>query len=61
VRVAKTGDSYNVEIDFLLPKSLSGIPLVQLDNIRQELFDQIKGDYEMWLTISFTTERKWMI
>ncbi len=61
VRVAKTGGSYNVEIDFLLPKSLSGIPLVQLDNIRQELFDQIKGDYEMWLTISFTTERKWMI
>jgi cation diffusion facilitator family transporter len=61
VRVAKTGKSYNVEIDFLLPKSSAEIPLVQLDNIRQELYDQIKGDYEMWLTISFTTERKWMI
>lgn len=61
VRVAKTGDSYNVEIDFLLPKSSSNISLAQLDTIRQELYDQIKGDYEMWLTISFTTERKWMI
>lgn len=61
VRVAKTGDSYNVEIDFLLPKSNADIPLAQLDNIRQELFDHIKGNYQMWLTISFTTERKWMI
>ncbi|MHA4738919.1 cation diffusion facilitator family transporter [Dyadobacter sp. MSC1_007] len=61
VRVAKTGNSYTIEIDFLLPKSLSGTTVSRLDEIRQELYDQIKGDYEMWLTISFTTERKWMI
>jgi len=61
VRVAKTGSSYTIEIDFLLPKNLAGMKVVELDLIRQELYDQIKGDYKMWLTISFTTERKWMI
>lgn len=61
VRVVKTGRSYTVEIDFLLPKSLENIPLYELDEIRQELYDQIKGDYAMWLTMSFTTERKWML
>jgi cation diffusion facilitator family transporter len=61
VRVAKTGSSYTIEIDFLLPKHLSNMKVVDLDGIRQELYDQIKGDYKMWLTISFTTERKWMI
>lgn len=61
VRVAKTGSSYTIEIDFLLPKNLSDMKVGDLDLIRQELYDQIKGDYKMWLTISFTTERKWMI
>jgi cation diffusion facilitator family transporter len=61
VRVVKTGNSYNIEIDFLLPKSLSNMPVSEFDEIRQKLHDQIKGDYEMWLIISFTTERKWMI
>jgi cation diffusion facilitator family transporter len=61
VRVAKTGKSYTVEIDFLLPKSLSDTPVSQMDEIREKLHEQIRGDYEMWLNISFTTERKWMI
>ncbi len=61
VRVAKTGSSYTVEIDFLLPKSQAHTPLIELDSIRQELYELIKGDYQMWLTISFTTERKWML
>nr|WP_229248415.1 cation transporter [Dyadobacter sandarakinus] len=61
VRVAKTGNSYTVEIDFLLPKSMSAMSVAELDGIRQILYDRIKGEYEMWLTISFTTERKWMI
>jgi predicted Co/Zn/Cd cation transporter (cation efflux family) len=60
VRVAKMGNSYTVEIDFLLPKSQAHIPLQELDLIRQELYELIRGDYEMWLTISFTTERKWI-
>lgn len=61
VRVAKTGGSYTIEIDFLLPKELAQMVVKDLDRIRQELYDQINGDYKMWLTISFTTERKWMI
>ncbi|TLV03432.1 cation diffusion facilitator family transporter [Dyadobacter luticola] len=61
VRVAKTGKSYTIEIDFLLPKNLSDMPVSKMDEIREQLHDQIKGDYEMWLNISFTTERKWMI
>lgn len=61
VRVAKTGSSYTIEIDFLLPKNLADMQVSQLDEIRQQLHDRIKGDYEMWLTISFTTERKWML
>jgi cation diffusion facilitator family transporter len=61
VRVAKTGSSYTVEIDFLLPMSLSDMQVSELDVLRQELYDQIKGSFPMWLTISFTTERKWMI
>jgi cation diffusion facilitator family transporter len=61
VRVAKTGSSYTVEIDFLIPKTASDMQVGELDLLRQQLYDQIKGDYKMWLTISFTTERKWMI
>lgn len=61
VRVAKTGGSYTVEIDFLLPKSMSDMKVAELDNIRQEVYDRIKGNYTMWLTISFTTERKWIL
>lgn len=61
VRVAKTGGSYVVEIDFLLPKEQSERNIADLDLIRQQLYDMIKGSYEMWLTISFTTERKWML
>jgi len=61
VRVVKTGSSYTVEIDFLVPKDQAQKPLIELDEIRQELYDLIKGDYQMWLTISFTTERKWML
>jgi len=61
VRVAKTGSSYTIEIDFLLPKELAETQVKKLDFIRQELYDLIKGDYKMWLTISFTTELKWMI
>lgn len=61
VRVAKTGGSYTIEIDFLLPKDLGGTQVQDLDLVRQELYDAIRGEYKMWLTISFTTERKWMI
>ena len=61
VRVAKTGSSYTIEIDFLLPEELAHTQVKDLDAIRQELYDHIRGDYKMWLTISFTTERKWMI
>jgi cation diffusion facilitator family transporter len=61
VRVAKTGGSYTIEIDFLLPEELAHTQVKDLDAIRQELYDRIRGDYKMWLTISFTTERKWMI
>jgi cation diffusion facilitator family transporter len=61
VRVAKTGRSYTIEIDFLLPKILSDKQVGELDLIRQEFYDLLSADYTMWLTISFTTERKWMI
>lgn len=61
VRVSKTGNSYTVEIDFLLPKHLADTPVSRLDEIRQEVHEQISGDYEMWLTIAFTTQRKWII
>ena len=61
VRVVKTGSSYTIEIDFLLPGDLSATTVKDLDVIRQELYDLIKGEYKMWLNISFTTERKWMI
>ncbi|KAA0994160.1 cation diffusion facilitator family transporter [Dyadobacter sp. UC 10] len=61
VRVTKTGNSYTVEIDFLLPQELAHTPVSKLDEIRQQVHDQISGNYEMWLTISFTTKRKWII
>lgn len=61
VRVAKTGSSYTIEIDFLVPMSQADTSVSDLDLIRQELFDKIKGNYTTWLTISFTTERKWIL
>lgn len=56
VRVAKTSRSYTIEIDFLLPKELAEMQVKELYLIRQELYDRIKGDYKMWLTISFATD-----
>ena len=61
VRVSKTGGSYNIEIDFLLSKKMGAYTLNELDDIRQELYEQIHGDYGMWLTISFSTELKWIM
>lgn len=61
VRITKMGNSYTIEIDFLLPQSQAQTSLEALDSIRQELYERIKGNYEMWLTISFTTERKWIL
>ncbi len=50
-----------IEIDILIPPSYPIQDVVELDNIRNEIDDEIGGKRtEKWVTISFTTSRRWM-
>lgn len=50
-----------IEIDILIPKSYPIQDVAELDGIRNEIDDRIGGKRsEKWVTISFTTLRRWM-
>lgn len=53
---------YNIiEIDILLPKNYSCQRIEALDEIRNEIDDAIGGrSDEKWVTITFTTTKRWM-
>ncbi|WP_316821469.1 cation diffusion facilitator family transporter [Pedobacter gandavensis] len=60
--IAKTGKYHLIEIDFLLPEGYPLQSVDELDAIRAEVYDGIKNkNNNLWLTISFTAQRRWML
>ncbi|MCX2451319.1 cation diffusion facilitator family transporter [Pedobacter sp. PLR] len=60
--IAKTGKHHLIEIDFLLPEGYPLHSVDELDLIRAEVYDGIKDkNNNLWLTISFTAQRRWML
>ncbi|WGQ11954.1 cation diffusion facilitator family transporter [Pedobacter gandavensis] len=60
--IAKTGKYHLIEIDFLLPEGYPLHSVDELDLIRAAVYEGIKNkNNNLWLTISFTAQRKWML
>lgn len=61
-RVSKIGRELRIEIDFVYNKDSKLKTLDQMDNVREEINDAIKHiDYNKWLNVSFTGNKKWAV
>lgn len=61
VRVNKMGSTIFIEIDFLVARDFKFGSIRQQDQIREKIENLLDiTDYELWLTIGFTTRRKWL-
>lgn len=61
-RVSKVGRELRIEIDFVYNKDSKLKTLDQMDNVREEINDAIKHiDYNKWLNVSFTSNKKWAV
>ncbi|WP_051314705.1 cation diffusion facilitator family transporter [Alteribacter aurantiacus] len=62
IRVAKVGSKLFIEIDFIVDPKTWEPTVKEQDQIREELLVNIKDvSYTKWLTISFTSDRKWAV
>ena len=61
-RVSKIGGELRIEIDFIYNEESKLNDLDQMDCVREEVYDAIKHiDYNKWLNVSFTGDKKWAI
>lgn len=61
-RVSKVGSELRIEIDFVYNKDSKLKTLDQMDNVREEISNAMKHlDYNKWLNVSFTGNKKWAI
>ena len=61
-RVSKIGGELRIEIDFIYNEESKLKDLDQLDCVREKVYDAIKHiDYNKWLNVSFTGDKKWAI
>ena len=61
-RVSKIGSELRIEIDFVYNKDSKLKTLDQMDRVREEINNAIKHiDYNKWLNVSFTGNKKWAI
>ena len=61
-RVSKIGGELRIEIDFIYNEESKLKDLDQMDCVREEVYDAIKHiDYNKWLNVSFTVDKKWAI
>ena len=55
-RVSKTGNDLRIEIDFNIKV------LDEMDGVREKIFNSLSHiNYEKWLNVSFTKDKKWAI
>ena len=61
-RVSKIGGELRIEIDFIYNEESKLKDFDQMDCVREEVYDAIKHiDYNKWLNVSFTGDKKWAI
>ena len=61
-RVSKIGSELRIKIDFVYNKDSKLKTLDQMDRVREEINNAIKHiDYNKWLNVSFTGNKKWAI
>ena len=61
-RVSKVGRELRIEIDFVYNKDSKLKTLDQMDKVREEINDAITHiDYNKWLNVSFTGNKKWAV
>ena len=59
-RVSKIGGELRIEIDFIYNEESKLKDLDQMDCVREKVYDAIKHiDYNKWLNVSFTGDKKW--
>lgn len=60
LRVQKRGSLLFIEIDFLVEKDFKYSKIADQDMIREKVEDSLQSvPYDLWLTIAFTSHRKW--
>jgi len=61
-RVSKVGQTLWVEIDFVVIPNETRLDLALQDQIREQINQQLhQYPYDIWLTVSFTEDRKWAL
>ena len=61
-RVSKTGNDLRIEIDFIYNEESNIKALDEMDSLREKIFNSLSHiNYEKWLTVSFTKDKKWAI
>ncbi|MEG0306513.1 MAG: cation diffusion facilitator family transporter [Clostridium sp.] len=61
-RVSKTGTSLRIEIDFVFNDKTKMEDLKEMDAVREKIDKRTKHiEYDKWLNVSFTGNRKWVV
>ncbi len=61
-RVSKVGTTLYIEVDYITSKRSFVKTIKDSDKVREELHRELKKlPYELWLTVSFTQDRKWAL
>lgn len=61
-RVSKTGNDLRIEIDFIYNEESNIKALDEMDSLREKIFNSLSHiNYEKWLNVSFTKDKKWAI
>lgn len=61
-RVSKTGNDLRIEIDFIYNEESNIKVLDEMDGLREKIFNSLSHiNYEKWLNVSFTKDKKWAI
>lgn len=61
-RVSKTGSDLRIEIDFIYNEKSNIKALDEMDGLREKIFNSLSHiNYEKWLNVSFTKDKKWAI
>ncbi|MGF7184364.1 cation diffusion facilitator family transporter [Desulfitispora alkaliphila] len=62
IRVSKTSKTLWIEVDFVVDNNSKIKTITDQDKVREEIKQNLsKINYEKWLTISFTSDRKWAL
>ncbi|GGC68659.1 cytochrome c551 [Hoyosella rhizosphaerae] len=60
LRCTKVGGQLVVEVDYVVGAQTTGRTVEVLDEIRQEMTDDLRDlNYELWLSVSFTSDVRW--